>query len=506
MPKKLKKKKLYHLLIGLIAVVAIAYSCRKDREPDTGTLDSVKDWYAAYTQNRPQTLAIFRQNGQTRVSAGDSLYAAGLPIVPDWGQARSYRSGDSSITEVPVTTTGSFGAIVNKTTGAAVSPHEKPVSQLRLLFITTQRTSSAYYLNIIADKGYLEAPGNSLGDNTFKQHDTDFSGLYLYYDLNGSFIIGQKYTAGKLYGYVRHAPPGTKGSATKLVNPDYSECEYWYYCEWERLCHELGGVEWCDDPVITYEEIFTICPYTEDPPGDGCSAQKGPITVKDCGGGDPPDPPIDTLINAFCSGSTTAQMDTLKAMIGRLKKLDCASKYIYSKLVGEGKSFTFCILNDFNGNAHYKPATKTFTFSSDMVATREDIFEHEFLHAFQDDAYPGGTTQYAVLNAGYTDIEFERAVMSDIIHGTNEAFGTTGTPEQRAAYLSWISNLTDDKHTYPKLTQNPNDPAWISFIDNYNTYLTAFAQSSPYYSGSPILLRPLGLINLFNSANRDCSL
>jgi len=114
------------------------------------------------------------------------------------------------------------------------------------------------------------------------------------------------------------------------------------------------------------------------------------------------------------------------------------------------------------------------------------------------------------LNAGFVDIEFEQAVMNDMInYGSTIAFDLSrATQVQRDAYLLWIKQVTTNGTSYPKL--NPNGTAteiaaYNTFMSSYNSFLSAYNAIPGNTNHSTALnLSPQALIKLFNNINKNC--
>lgn len=113
---------------------------------------------------------------------------------------------------------------------------------------------------------------------------------------------------------------------------------------------------------------------------------------------------------------------------------------------------------------------------------------------FQDNSYIGGTARYGnnattgVPNPGFVNIEFEQAVMNDIVNNGRTAFDLYGTAQQKLDYDAWLISITNNFTEYPNLNPNATSQAdidkWNTFSSKYNGFLTAFND----WPGNPIVV------------------
>ncbi|WP_316785555.1 hypothetical protein [Pedobacter frigiditerrae] len=186
---------------------------------------------------------------------------------------------------------------------------------------------------------------------------------------------------------------------------------------------------------------------------------------------------------------------------------------MYNHFDNKNKAFGFCISSG-TGSGTYSPTNEGFNFTSDAAAANMYVMEHEFIHAFQDDTYTGGTEQYGLgpngPQDGFVNIEFEQALMNDMInYGNTTAFDlSSATQAQKDAYLLWINQVTSNGTTYPKLKPNGTSAEiadYNAFMSSYNSFLAAYNALSGNLNHSVALnLSPQALIKLFNNINRNC--
>ncbi|WP_293786036.1 hypothetical protein [uncultured Pedobacter sp.] len=273
---------------------------------------------------------------------------------------------------------------------------------------------------------------------------------------------------------------------TLQPDPNASICTDWYLTTWDAN----SGI------IVREIFLYNSCEII----GNGSAGTS--TTVKDS---------INVLAKQFCDGLSEQQMQTINNTLNEYNTYNCATKYLSSYFKTSSTQFKFCIEN-VSGNAQYHPGQNNISFSTNYAASRVDILEHEIYHAYQDKLYPGGTLQYSRINgvaqAGFANIEFEQAVITDIMHGSTTAFDTYGTLEQREEYTKWINELTILHTSFPRFnaTGTPAEvAAYNIFITKYNSFLSEFNSmpNNPYHSNT-LNLVPQAIINLFNNIPLNC--
>ena len=219
-----------------------------------------------------------------------------------------------------------------------------------------------------------------------------------------------------------------------------------------------------------------------------------------------PKPQQDTIPKNFCGNSeTNANLQaTINNNLQNYSTLNCATKYIYKTPAEHNFNMTFCVNGQLPKNAAFDPASNTLSFKTDYTAGNVDIMAHEMFHAYQDDFY-GGTNQYGGSGTpGYVNIEFEQAVMADIMKGFGTAFGFMGTPVQRNDYQNWLIGITNNFTEYPNLT--PGTAEYDTFMNGYFNQLNIFNSfSDNSYKGTVInTLEPKAMLNVLKSITNNC--
>jgi hypothetical protein len=149
------------------------------------------------------TTALFRKSGINTVSSSKGLQSS-LKISDQkleilWQDAMTYKRGDSTVIEVPITSQGIFNFDTKvRTEGEKIAVNK---SFTRVLFIITKAKTEGYFMTIINSDGYLANASSNPKKNTFLKKEANFSGTIVYHDLSGkmtnAITIGNMLIPGK---------------------------------------------------------------------------------------------------------------------------------------------------------------------------------------------------------------------------------------------------------------------------------------------------------------------
>lgn len=92
---------------------------------------------------------------------------------------------------MPVDPDSKFGTILKK----KVNNHaySKTYTRSSFLLLKGPKGYQAYIMTIVADSSYIKNDPAKLANNTYRQHDADFSGLVLYFTPKGKYVNGYAY-------------------------------------------------------------------------------------------------------------------------------------------------------------------------------------------------------------------------------------------------------------------------------------------------------------------------
>jgi hypothetical protein len=525
----------------LIVSVAIIYGCRKDiskmGENTSATvadpkIAKAKSWYE---NSFPKQV---KKSGQATNAVGDDFDLSQF-FSPNWADAKNYTRFNDDVIEMPMDAASVIGLKVKAIPQSS--------SRSSVLILKRGDTYKAYVMTIVGYPEYLNGDTTKLANNSYAKHDANFSGMVYYTTPEGEFVSGYTYKNGVLKGQLmdeantptRQTTQSIKNNTIQIVEV----CTEWF----QRVPNDEGGGYhwvWIGESDCHNEVIETPDPANPTaPPNPGSGSPGDPPAPKDpeCpeqmistikngkvintlkvmlrppgdGGFPPPVPPdtpcpikevIDTakIVRKFCDDLTTAQKETIMNTLMEFKNYNCLTTYLYNAIASGTTGYSFCITPGMY-NATYSSANKSISFATDYSSTRSDLLGHEMFHGFQDMYYPGGIAAYGknaatgVALPGFTNIEFEQAVFSDIVYNSRLAF-QTGTDPQKVDYENWLNTITNSFTSYPQLTVGT--AAYNDFITKYNGFLAQYSTNPDNpYKGTTISLDPSALINLFKQSN-----
>ncbi len=290
-------------------------------------------------------------------------------ITPGWQHPATYSRLGSNVIEMPLGNNGSINmALSNQPGGKAV--YKNAYSRSSFLLLKDSTGYNAYVMTIIADSSYLKNDLTKLDHNKYNKHDSDFSGVVLYFTPKGKFLSGWFYKNGSISGalsstqttYTLINTPGNGLTTQSLQTNELSAittCQYWYQTV------TAGGVTY--GPTLLDESCTTTyydsggststgttgtsgnsgsSPSTPIPctvPGSSASAavsnghliidvaQPQPTPIGSTGDGGYPPP---TTTPTPCpTSTTTTTTSTLKIDVDSLQKnFPCAVKLIINNL------------------------------------------------------------------------------------------------------------------------------------------------------------------------------
>jgi hypothetical protein len=504
--------------VFLILVIACCiHSCKKDNQQiENGIIATdnaaveIREWLS--------------------VQKDDSVAVQKIIVSAQWDKARSIGADSSVYQLVPLSTTN-----------AAKFEADKKIQRYLVLQRQQGAVTGGYIYEMFGSSDDLLKNENELiAGFANKKLNFAFTGNLAKFSLKGAFNESSVYQSGILKQY-RKLYKGTTNGTNRIQTTGSQKIAGLQCSDWYLITYYTDG-------TVTSEYLGRTCYCDDQQQSTALRDTKGVMTIKiscaDGGGGgsdpggDGPCPPqtsqsiknnkvvltvklssCDIVVyqpdtTKFCDGVTPAQQQAIKNTISAFKSTDCVSKFLYSSLAI--KIANFCIGSPSGGAAGYNPVTKAISLTTETAdPTFSFLLLHEFFHAYQDDLYPGGTSQYSkeqspggayIAKPGFVNIEFEQIVFGDIVNGSRDAFAFhDGTQEQKDLYNVWINNLSSTGTAYPKLNESSNPSAYNQFISNYNFFLSQYNALPDNPNHSDIVnLTPQSLINLFNNTNPNC--
>lgn len=240
---------LKYSLILLIITSCIINGCRKDlttiNSPvaNNGVIGiaSAKAWYE---KNYPI--------GGSEKSLHTSSINADISQIarPDWQHPSSYVRLGEDVIEMPIDAKSKFSSILKKKVNN--STYSKTYNQSSFLLLKGDKGYKAFIMTIIADSSYIKGNPAKLVNNTYQQHDVDFSGLVLYFTPKGEYVNGYAYKNGQVV-----TPSSQVQSSGKIQVQLAQVCTDWF---WEVSV---------DGEVVSSTYLYTTCTGGDEGPGSG---------------------------------------------------------------------------------------------------------------------------------------------------------------------------------------------------------------------------------------------
>jgi len=202
-------------------------------------------------------------------------------IRPDWQHPSAYMRYGKNVIEMPLDPAYSANFNLQKgINGKNYSNTSYSRSYFLLLRDSASTTYEAYVMTIVPDTNYVNHQPGKLANNTYRQHDANFSGMVFYFTPKGQYLAGYLYNNGVL------VPPITTANTITAASPGQSTHNKWV--KTDVTVAPVGAA--CTDwyyvvyNTETYEIISSTYLYTTCTDGDGGNGDSG-------GSGAPPPPP-----------------------------------------------------------------------------------------------------------------------------------------------------------------------------------------------------------------------
>ncbi len=220
-------------------------------EDDPFGVGLAKAWYE---ENYPDELEL--KSGEKNM--------AKVSMRKEWKKSFNQQDGKYHVVETDLVAEGKFGmalpdAYENWNTTQDNSWIE-PVTRLVIMKSKIDGRVDAFIMVLAGDKDYLNTKRGKLVNNHYLKKNNDFSGIVMFYEINGTFNSGWQYSDGNLTGKI--IPHDTASVNVQLKSAPvcivttiytmYQECRY--YPNYEYATDVV-----CDPPVIEVSAISIEC-------------------------------------------------------------------------------------------------------------------------------------------------------------------------------------------------------------------------------------------------------
>ncbi|NHA02228.1 hypothetical protein G7092_00395 [Mucilaginibacter sp. HC2] len=191
MPKPILKKATWLLFTTVCLAAIIINSCKKDSHTDQQ--NTVSDPVIAQAKSWYET-TYPAGNGKLGTQSTTTSFDFSQTIKPDWQHTDTYTKLAKDVIEMPIDPAQSVNSVLTDPTNHK-SFNNKANSRSSFLLLKDSTGYKAYIMILIGDPAY---DASKLARNTYRKHDTDFSGLVLYFTPQGKYLNGYKYLNGRL--------------------------------------------------------------------------------------------------------------------------------------------------------------------------------------------------------------------------------------------------------------------------------------------------------------------
>ncbi len=462
------RRKLIKFILATTILAGILSACQKEYDELSGdrsyTVDEARAWYEAHN---PGYLELKSGGNERNIKI----------IKPDWARGMKSENSDEEIIEADILTNGGFGfateELYSKWEASGNERYMRSHTRLVVLKNKKTKTETGCFMTIIGDRSYMERKNFDTGGNRYRKPENDFSGVILFHYLNGGFSNGWRYTGGQLTHITTISFEELMDNGLKSAF--YCKTEPFYY--WNVVCTHYYYVTSVDGVVIKKEYSYSTCDPVQVYAGSitNCSEISGggappPVSGGYTGNTSPTQPTltIPESLKPFVSAmnlTTQSQINKLAQAFEEFKNKNCGNKAIYNKLLNRGTKFNFGMNSNIGGYASYNPIDKSLNFKDESSIIANNL-EEELFHAWQDNFYSGGISQYLISPyIGRSNIEIESRVLRELMFSMRNGYFAEYGSE---SFRSLIISLSDYYRINNKFPSQLSDLQKSFFINSVN--------------------------------------
>lgn len=271
----MRKHRLSHFkwLIFVEAFICCAfYSCIND------------DWLTetathSKSKNEELTVAVARQWYESQYAPVVTMRSSPSDpterlLKPDWTSAKERNRMRYEVVETQIRVKGNH-LVVDEETNQKWQPsvQAKFVRNLsRMVILQDKKTKKnrSFIMTFIGSYEYLQRT-RTFNKNSYLYREPDFDGAVMFYELNGSFINGWKYSNGRIVATISKLSKNTVPTTRAMVESCTERC-YTYH---DQICDDYVSIE--DDAEygsgwvvghtcipVSYQECYNECSYYDD--------------------------------------------------------------------------------------------------------------------------------------------------------------------------------------------------------------------------------------------------
>ena len=277
-------------IVGIIATCLLVYACTeeiwnadhgnkagtssssKDLRVRAGnkelTLEAAEEWYNA---NHPPVVSLR--------SSGPEAQNRQQAIRPDWNVAKESHRGRFEAVETPVKING-HRIMLDAETAEKWSPGTEEGSDfirnaasIVILKDMELKTTRSFMAVFVGSYDYLQK--KRIGKNSYLTRDREFDGSVYFFELDGTFVNGWKYSNGKIVATISNQSEESNQQVGPSLRTMQQYCHMEYATEWITVCEQHVYGEYDEEygfsPVVEVEcyshpesYYYEVCEWYDD--------------------------------------------------------------------------------------------------------------------------------------------------------------------------------------------------------------------------------------------------
>lgn len=237
-----QKNKLYiwTLFIALFSCTELSETTKNSSKNQNGNNNEVL--------TIPYAQQWFNEHYKPVVSTRSSYESATIYLMkPKWENAKELKRKRFEVVEIPVMVNYNK-LLMDKYTAERWKPDANSsfVRNTAKIVVAHDKNNDeikSFFMVFVGSYGYLKET-RSMGKNTYLYRQPDFDGMVLFYEINGTFVNGWKYSGGRITGNIS---PKTyeKQDVSKHYNTRVwvDDCYTDYIIETHELCEDDVSVD-----------------------------------------------------------------------------------------------------------------------------------------------------------------------------------------------------------------------------------------------------------------------
>lgn len=375
---------------------------RQDNKNEELTMPIAKLWF---------------ENNYTPVITTRTISGEEWLCKPRWDEAEEYNRMQYEVVETPIYTHGAYLILDNDTESHWQS--DKKQSYIRnnahLVVLLNKKTkeTKSFIMVFIGTYEYLKNT-RTIGKNNYLYRQPDFSGSVLFYEINGTFINGWRYSEGKIIASLSkianiEKEAKSSNAATRSIDGCKTVCYPIYGPSPECDGQTMDDIEFgtgAPDPFCSTVFLGYECMEDCYVPGEGDS---GGSSSGEAGSTSPKTELLNKINGKKSTLTDNEKKDLEKAL--SLMNAEAAWKDIYNTLVEYNIRINFRIDSTIEGESkeEYDGTDRLILFAS-KEKINSDILKKEIFHTLQHFYYG---TDFNDPNKKFT-FEYEAHAFPDI--------------------------------------------------------------------------------------------